>query len=55
MPLAARPSFGTRIENVLSIAVLAAMSLLPLIEIAKNRKLASELVDKVGMNDGPTE
>jgi iron(III) transport system substrate-binding protein len=28
---------------------------LPLIEIAKNRKLASELVDKVGLNDGPTE
>jgi iron(III) transport system substrate-binding protein len=28
---------------------------LPLVEIAKNRKLASELVDKVGMNDGPTE
>jgi iron(III) transport system substrate-binding protein len=26
---------------------------LPLIEIAKNRKLASELVDKVGLNDGP--
>jgi iron(III) transport system substrate-binding protein len=28
---------------------------LPLVEIAKNRKLASELVDKVGLNDGPTE
>jgi iron(III) transport system substrate-binding protein len=28
---------------------------LPLIEIAKNRKQASELVDKVGLNDGPTE
>jgi iron(III) transport system substrate-binding protein len=28
---------------------------LPLVEIAKNRKVASELVDKVGMNDGPTE
>jgi iron(III) transport system substrate-binding protein len=28
---------------------------LPLIEIAKNRKLASELVDKVGLNDGPSE
>jgi iron(III) transport system substrate-binding protein len=28
---------------------------LPLIEIAKNRKLASELVDKVGLNDGPTD
>jgi iron(III) transport system substrate-binding protein len=28
---------------------------LPLIEIAKNRKQASELVDKVGLNDGPAE
>ena len=28
---------------------------LPLIDIAKNRKLASELVDKVGLNDGPSE
>lgn len=28
---------------------------LPLIEIAKNRKVASELVDKVGLNDGPTQ
>jgi iron(III) transport system substrate-binding protein len=28
---------------------------LPLTEIAKNRKLASELVDKVGLNDGPSE
>lgn len=27
---------------------------LPLAEIAKNRKLASELVDKTGFNDGPT-
>jgi iron(III) transport system substrate-binding protein len=27
---------------------------LPLIDIAKNRKQASELVDKVGFNDGPT-
>ena len=26
---------------------------LPLIDIAKNRKAASELVDKVGLNDGP--
>ena len=28
---------------------------LPLIEIAKNRKQASELVDKVGFNEGPAE
>jgi len=28
---------------------------LPLIEIAKNRKLASELVDKVGFNEGASE
>ena len=28
---------------------------LPLVEIAKNRTAASELVDKVGLNDGPTE
>ena len=27
---------------------------LPLADIAKNRKLASELVDKVGFNDGPS-
>lgn len=27
---------------------------LPLVDIAKNRKAASELVDKVGFNDGPT-
>lgn len=26
---------------------------LPLVEIARNRKLASELVDKTGLNDGP--
>ena len=28
---------------------------LPLVDIAANRKKASELVDKVGLNDGPTE
>ncbi|NGO63775.1 Fe(3+) ABC transporter substrate-binding protein [Rhizobium daejeonense] len=28
---------------------------LPLVDIAANRKLASELVDKVGFNDGPTQ
>lgn len=28
---------------------------LPLADIAANRKLASELVDKVGLNDGPTQ
>lgn len=28
---------------------------LPLIDIAKNRKTASELVDKVGFNEGPTQ
>ena len=28
---------------------------LPIAEVAKNRKLASELVDKVGFNDGPSE
>ncbi|WP_137132463.1 Fe(3+) ABC transporter substrate-binding protein [Rhizobium sp. FY34] len=28
---------------------------LPLIDIAKNRKAASELVDKVGFNDGPSK
>ncbi|SMD13969.1 iron(III) transport system substrate-binding protein [Rhizobium sp. RU36D] len=28
---------------------------LPLAEIAKNRKTASELVDKVGLNDGPSQ
>jgi iron(III) transport system substrate-binding protein len=28
---------------------------LPLAEIAANRKLASELVDKVGLNEGPTQ
>ncbi len=28
---------------------------LPLAEIAKNRKTASELVDKVGLNEGPTQ
>ncbi len=27
---------------------------LPIEEIAKNRKAASELVDKVGLNDGPS-
>ena len=28
---------------------------LPLIDIAKNRKTASELVDKVGFNEGPSK
>ena len=28
---------------------------LPIAEVAKNRKLASDLVDKVGFNDGPSE
>ncbi len=28
---------------------------LPLVDIAANRKIASELVDKVGFNDGPTQ
>lgn len=28
---------------------------LPLVDIAANRKTASELVDKVGLNDGPTQ
>ena len=27
---------------------------LPLIDIAKNRKTASEMVDRVGLNDGPS-
>ena len=28
---------------------------LPLVDIAANRKTASELVDKVGLNEGPTQ
>ena len=27
---------------------------LPLVDIAKNRKAASEMVDRVGLNDGPS-
>ena len=44
---------SSRREIVKSFGALKADTL-PLIEIAKNRKAASEMVDRVGLNDGPS-
>lgn len=45
---------GAKVSDVVASFGAIKPDALPLVDIAANRKTASELVDKVGLNDGPT-
>ena len=46
---------GAKVSDVVASFGAIKPDALPLVDIAANRKTASELVDKVGLNDGPTQ
>lgn len=46
---------GAKVSDVVASFGAIKPDTLPLVDIAANRKQASELVDKVGLNDGPTQ